>query len=73
MDRVFRIGDFCFRIISELPYAAPDHFYSLLWKRGNRSISTGCGKFILFRYWMGIRLPGARIWKWSGTERKKYV
>lgn len=26
MDRVFRIGDFCFRIISELPYAAPDHF-----------------------------------------------
>lgn len=26
MDRIFRIGDFCFRIISELSYAAPAHF-----------------------------------------------
>lgn len=26
MDKLFRIGEFCFRVISELPYAAPDHF-----------------------------------------------
>lgn len=26
MDKLFRIGDFCFRVISDLPYAAPDHF-----------------------------------------------
>ena len=26
MDKLFRIGEFCFRVIPELPYAAPDHF-----------------------------------------------
>ena len=26
MDKMFRIGDFCFRIISELSHAAPEHF-----------------------------------------------
>ena len=26
MDKLFRIGDFCFCVISELPYAAPDRF-----------------------------------------------
>lgn len=26
MDKLFRIGDFCFCVIPELPYAAPDHF-----------------------------------------------
>lgn len=26
MDRLFQIGEFCFRIISELPYAVPEHF-----------------------------------------------
>ena len=26
MDKLFRIGEFCFRVIPELPYAAQDHF-----------------------------------------------
>ena len=34
MDRIFRIGDFCFRIISELPYAPPEHFLQFAVKTG---------------------------------------
>ena len=31
MDKLFRIGEFCFRVIPELPYAAPDHFQQVFY------------------------------------------
>ena len=36
MDKLFRIGDFCFRVISELPYAAPDHFQQFAVETGKQ-------------------------------------
>ena len=36
MDKLFRIGDFCFRVISELPYAAPDHFQQFAIETGKQ-------------------------------------
>ena len=34
MDRLFQIGAFCFRIISELPYAVPEHFQQFAMEAG---------------------------------------
>ena len=39
MDRLFRIGDFCFRILSELSCAAPAHFCQF-------GIETGVPEYI---------------------------
>ena len=36
MDKLFRIGDFCFCVISELPYAAPDHFQQFAVETGKQ-------------------------------------
>lgn len=51
MDRLFRIGDFGFRILSELSCAAPAHFCQFGIETGVQNISTGCGKCRPFRYW----------------------
>ena len=36
MDKLFRIADFCFRVISDLPYAAPDHFQQFAIETGKQ-------------------------------------